>query len=277
MWLALSGALGVAVAAPTGPPQTGYWWLPEPVSGLIPVPGVPANGMYVASSPSGPQAESALRMSVVDQTAYVRVTLHVSMQERVGTPAVVGYPASSKWQTGGPQPWSGRPSYRASAKPAKGVFGPRHATMTITIPATEATTGVVLVPDPHAASGTFSVAFAPPSTADISVMPTPRPSAHPTHSQAPPSHRPTKRATPSSTATGRHTSASGRPSHSPAATKPPRTTSPSATPSGSAPPTQEGSAPARDVDHPARDVILISAVVVGAVVLLSWWRAARRR
>lgn len=268
---------GISLAAPPSAPQAGYWWLPEPVSGLIPVPGVPSNGLYVASSPSGPQAESAVRLPVTNESAYVLLTLNVSNQERVGTPAVVGYPATSKWQTGGPQPWSARPSYRASATPAKGVFSDNGTKMTIAFPAQEAATGVVLVPDPRGASSTFSVSFAPPASDAIRMSPTPHPSVAATRHHVPPSPGPTHRGSPSSSPTTRHhpsrsTTAAPTTPASPRSSKPP-----SATPSHAASPTPSAAAaPAIDHDHPARDVIVISAIVVGLLLILFVWRASRR-
>lgn len=269
--------LGTAVGAPAGSPQAGYWWVPEPVSGLIPVPGVPADGVYVASSPSGPQAESAIRFPVVDQIAYISLTLKVSNQERVGTPAVVGYPATSGWQTGGPQPWSARPSYRATTTPAKGAFSDGGTKMTIVFPAEEAQQGIVLVPDPNATSTTFSVAFAPPTSADVRMVPTPHPSVDATHGRVGPSHHPTAGTTKHPTAAA--DSPTSHPISYPRTTKTPSPRSsqpPRSTPGSLSPTPSAQSAPAVDHDHPLRDVILISAMVAAVVLLLSVWRTARR-
>ena len=269
-----------AVAGPAGEPEAAYWWQPEPVSGLFPVPGVPSNGLYVASSPTGPQAESAVRFSVANPTAYVQLTLHVSMQERVGTPAVIAYPATSHWQTGGPQPWSARPSYRARAKPVRGNFGHNGSLMTLTFPAHEAATGIVLLPDPKGSSKTFTIAFAPPHSADIEVRATATHTPSPSSSQTP-SHHPTPgkthhSATPSSRPTHPHKTKS--PSTSPSATSSP-TTGTSPTPTGSATTPGAPSTQAHS-EHGARNVLII-ALPLGAVLLTLVWflrgAASRRR
>ena len=64
--LLLAVAVPGAASADAPPPssvRTAYWWVPEPVTGLIPAPGVPADGLYVASSPGGTQAMSALSLT----------------------------------------------------------------------------------------------------------------------------------------------------------------------------------------------------------------------
>ncbi|HVT65854.1 MAG TPA: hypothetical protein VHD81_11920 [Mycobacteriales bacterium] len=265
-----------AGAAPNGDPEAAYWWQPEPVSGLIPVPGVPSNGLYVAASPTGPQAESALRFSVADPTSFVRITLHVSNQERVGKPAVVAYPATRHWQTGGPQPWSARPSYRSSAKPVGGVFSRHGEVMTLTFPAHEAASGIVLLPNPNV-SNSFTIAFAPPRSADVTVRATPT-NAPSASSSASSSHRPTPHrshhtSSPSSHPT--HPHKTRKPSKSAHPTRPPTTASP--TPTGT--PTPALPAGTSGSSHGAQIAVII-AVPSAAVVLLLFWffrRAARRR
>jgi hypothetical protein len=254
-------AAGVhAVAAPTSEPEAAYWWAPEPVSGLIPVPGVPSNGLYVASSPTGPQAESAVRIRVPQSTGFVRLRLHVSLQERVGRPALVAYPATSHWQTGGPQPWSARPSYRASAKPTKGVFSDHGEIMTLTIPAHYAATGVVLLPDPSV-SGTFTIAFTPPHAADVHAAatrtPTPSSSASATHRPTPTkSHH---SATPSSSPS--HPRKTHKPSKSPKPTPKPTT---KANPSASASASPVAPSTSSDSGHGGLIAALVAAGALAA-------------
>jgi hypothetical protein len=189
---------------------------------------------------------AAVRFPVSSPAGFVRLTLHVSIQERVGRPSVIAYPATSRWQTGGPQTWSARPSYRSAGQSIRGVFTHNGSRMTLTFPAHVAAEGLVLLPDPNAPNKTFTIAFHPPQAADVSVRrtghspspspshrppthrptPTPahgpthssRPSAHPTRThktRKPPSHRPTK-----------------RPSHPPAS--PPTSPTPTASPSAMA-------------------------------------------
>jgi hypothetical protein len=265
-----------AAAAPSPEPAAAYRWQPEPVSGLIPVPGVPPNGLYVASSPTGPQAEAALRFSVPDPTSFVRITLHVSNQERVGRPAVVAYPATSHWQPGGPQPWSARPSYRTGAKPTKGIFSDHGELMTLTFPAREAATGIVLLPDPDASNSAFTIAFAPPHSTDITVRttatqtpsasssasPSHRPSPHKTHHSAGPSSRPT------------HPHKTRKPSKPPHPTRTPSKASPS--PSGTASPASP--TPPADGGHGARTAVVIAVPLVALLLIaFLFLRAGARR
>lgn len=271
---------GAAAAAPAGP-EAGYWWQPEPVSGLIPVPGVPSDGLYVASSPTGPQAESAVRIGVPAATSYVRLTLHVSPQERVGRATVIAYPATSRWQTGGPQAWSARPSYRASATPVRGVFIQNGNAMTLTFPAHEAASGLVLVPDPNPPNRTFTIAFSPPRAADVTFRsaPTRSPSAAPSHGS--PSHRPTHTPRvrhPSALPSARHT----RQSHSPEPSTVPskhrhhrRSPSPMPTPTPTASPAP-GAASASG--HAGRDALLGASCAVAALLVgFALYRAGAAR
>lgn len=260
-----------AAAAPAGSPVAGYWWLPEPVAGLIPVPGVSADGLYVASSPTGPQAEAAVRFPVAVPGTDVRLTLHVSTQERLGNGTILGYPATSTWRAGGPQPWSARPSYRSSARPVTGVFGVNHTTLTLTFPAPVAARGIVLVP----AGGTFTIAFTPPSVRDIAVLrpstPPTRPPSHsptPHHSATPhrgPPHHPTS-LTPSaatSAAPTKHPEPSHRAGPAPSDVSPSPTTSVIPTTN-----TSHG--------HTTRDLVIVVIVLVGVALLVAIRRFARR-
>lgn len=275
-------------AASSGTPEAAYWWQPEPVAGLIPVPGVPSNGLFVSSAASGPQAESAVRFAVADPSTRVRLTLHISSQERVGTPAVVGYPATSDWSTGGPQAWSARPSYRSHAKPAKGVFHTSGAnpTMTITFPAAEAPTGIVLVPA-HAAVGgnapTFSVAFAPPAAADVAVLGSSSPSSTPSGQRPSASNQPATRggggggggggtATPAGPHSSPATVQAG-PTKRTVTPSQSGTPSPASSPSSTAPRGDDGPG---DPDDAMKGIIIVAGVVAAGLLLLAGWRGVRR-
>ncbi len=278
------GDVSVAAASSAGTPEGAYWWQPEPVTGLIPVPGVPSNGLYVASAPNGPQAESAVRFTVANPSGVVRLTLHVSKQEQVRKPGVLGYPATSHWTTGGPQPWSARPSYRARAKPARGQFDAALTTMTITFPAAEAAKGIVLVPGGSPTAGqspTFSVSFAAPTAADITVDAPPSPTAAPSTQHPPtPSHHPNPGGGATSSRPGRTThppTRQTRPTHG--TVPPPGTTSPSHSPSASAPaasPTHTEASSLADPDGATKDVIIAGGAIVAALLILIGWRAVRR-
>jgi hypothetical protein len=275
----------IATAASTSPPEAAYWWQPEPVTGLIPVPGVPPNGLYVASAPSGPQAESAVRFNVADPTGEVRLVLHVSKQEQVKRPGILGYPATSHWSTGGPQPWSARPSYRSTAHPARGIFNAALTIMIITFPAAEAAKGIVLVPAGAKSGGqspTFTISFAPPSSNDVLVAGEPSPSAgpssnNPSSSSSSSSHRPSP--TNSQTRSGGPKSHRPTPQTLPAKGSVPPTGTAGSTPATSTP-TGTASRASRsaltDPDGTTKDIIIIVGVIVAALLILTGWRAARR-
>lgn len=271
---------GVAAATTTVPPQSGFWWLPEPIAGLIPVPGVPPGGLYIASAPTGAQAESAIRIPLAAGADRVTLTLQVSALTKINAPSVVGYPSTGDWPTGGPQPWSARPAYRTISTPAVGVFDAGDKTMTISFPASEATAGIVLVPGSTGQiAPTFTISFSPPTAADIAVSgnaatstpsPSNNPQTHrPTHSPAA-SHRPTASSSPSPSASA--------PSH--------RTPSPRPRPSTSTQtrghpgsPTPIKTLPAASSDtasssHGIRDALVVVCVVLvaGAASLLLWRR-----
>ncbi|HWA65796.1 MAG TPA: hypothetical protein VG899_05435 [Mycobacteriales bacterium] len=247
------------------------------------MPGVPAGGLYVASAPTGAQAESAIRIALPAGAETVRLTLHVAALNRINAPVVVGYPATGDWPTGGPQPWTARPAYRSNAAPAVGIFAPGNKTMTITFPASEATAGIVLVPgSSQMLAPTFTVSFAPPTSADVAVRGATRPGS-PRPTTAPQTHRPTT-----------SPAANNRPSHSPSpsrssSARPARTSRPRPRPTASTTSPQRAStspsSPARPApsrpptavaadhtgsSHDGRDVaIAVSVAVVVAAAAMS--------
>jgi hypothetical protein len=265
-------------------PQSAFWWIAEPIAGLIPVPGVPAGGLYIAAAPTGAQAESAIRIPLTASADSVRLTLQVSALTKITAPYVVGYPATGDWPIGGPQPWSARPEYRTSANPAVGVFDAGNKTMTITFPASEATAGVVLVPgSDQMLDPTFTVSFDPVTAADITVLHSVKPTS-PAPVTAPPSHRPTHSPVashrPSPTASPRAsaaTSPSQSPRHHPTPTKslPSSSSPPSSSLPRSSPPSQTARpiASASSSGHSTRDIaIAVGVVLVAAAASLLIWR-----
>jgi hypothetical protein len=238
-------------SAATPSVRTAYWWQPEPVSGLIPAPGVPAAGLYVASSPAGTQAMSALSITTPISSGLVQLTLQVSQRQVLNPPAISAYAATSSWQPGGPQPWASRPRYAHAL--ARGDYNPAQTRMSLRVPAFALAHGIVLVPS--AVKGatigpTFAISFQRPVAASVraSSSPTPnpgrhsssprpsrsnRPSAHPASSKPTPTHTPhhPRSASPHP----RHTAKPGSPipSHSPGRTPGPTPTTRTAAPSGS--------------------------------------------
>lgn len=289
-----SGALGLAAlclallvpqsAAATDAAQAAYWWQLEPVTGLIPVPGVPSTGMYVASSLSGPEAISTLRIDNGLGNSEVRLTLHVTQRQIVNAPAIAAYPVTSSWQTGGPQVWSSRPAYDSAARLARGQFDSGRTTMSLLLSADALSRGIALVPATASGSSigaTFAIVFAAPTTRDIrpvggepaqpSHSPTSSPSRSPTHSPSrspstSPSathhatHRPGHRGTPSPSASATH----HRGSASATPTSPP----------SSSPPTSRAAARS---SHGARDAAIVLIVIAAIAIAIGVTIAARRR
>jgi hypothetical protein len=224
-----------------------------------------------------------VRFSVANPTGEVRLILHVSKQEQVKKPGILGYPATSHWAAGGPQPWSARPSYRSSAHPARGVFNAALTTMMLTFPAAEAAKGIVLVPAGATSAGqspTFTISFAPPSSNDVLVAGEPSPSAFPS-SQHPSS--PSRSPSPTNSKThskGGPKTNQPRPQTLPGHGTVPPTGSSSNTPPGSPTPsgqaTHDSESALTDPDGTTKDVIIIGGVIVAALLILIGWRAARR-
>lgn len=271
---ALAGA-----ATTTFAPQAGFWWVAEPITGLIPVPGVPAGGLYVASAPTGAQAEAAVRIPLPAGSKSVRLTLHVSALSKLNPPAVVGYPATADWPTGGPQPWSARPAYRAGAAPVVGAFSADDKTMTIEFPASDATAGIVLVPAVTSmVAPTFTVAFAAPTARDVTVLDTVRPSfpvpvGGSPRARPPSTPAPSPRRTPSPAASRqpRHTS-SPAPSATPSASPSAHPRHASSTPPARAQSVAAESSRAASGDGTRNVVIAIGAAVVVAAGAALMWR-----
>jgi hypothetical protein len=281
--VALSGAAlaPAATAATAKATQAGYWWEPEPVTGLIPVPGVPAGGLYVASSPSGTLAMSALRISSGDE-GNVQLTFRVAQRQQVNPPAVTAYAATSDWASGGPQAWSARPKY-ADKPLANGSYDADRTEMSLTVPADVLTNGIVLLPTATRGATlapTFAISFAPPTARTVGTRPTP--TARPSRGQSPtatPRGSPTQTRGPGSPTPSqlRHgttatPSASGRPTHR--RHHPPTTV---ATPNPSSPPPSVVTISGPSASHGVRDAAITVAVIVAVLVAVGGVALSRRR
>lgn len=285
------GAAGTATAAGTahvgvsGSARDAYWWQPEPVTGLIPAPGVPADGLYVASSPSGTQAVSGVSITTPIRSGIVRLTLRVAQREVVNPPNIEAYPSASHWQTGGPQPWSSRPRYEGSAPLGQGIYNTAQTRMWLTVPAVALANGIELVPAPTPGAKlapTFAISFQPPLATAVSLpsastpAPTPKPRASHTSpstssSSASRSHQPRSTTQTPTHSRDRH--------HASPSTRLPNTVhpaAPGATPSSSAP---AAALPARAVDHDTRNAVLgaviVAALIAAAGASVSWRRRHR--
>ena len=277
--LLLAVAVPGAASADAPPPssvRTAYWWVPEPVTGLIPAPGVPADGLYVASSPGGTQAMSALSLTGPIRSGVVKLTLRVAQRQVINPPAITAYAVTSSWQAGGPQPWSSRPRYGTAL--ADGVYDAEQTHMSMRLPAVALSRGIVLVPsttEGASLSPTFAMSFQPPIATAVrpSTAPTsraghrhtPSPSGSPERSHSPgsstPTSSPTRHNRPSATPRPRHTAQPATP------TPPPSFSSPAPT-----------SVAVTDSTGPSGLMVgvVLAAVLIAAVGLTMSWRLLRR-
>ncbi|HEX3708055.1 MAG TPA: hypothetical protein VHV76_15620 [Mycobacteriales bacterium] len=269
---------GTAHAGAAGSVRDAYWWQPEPVTGLIPAPGVPAGGLYVASSPSGTQALSALSITTPIRSGFVRLLLQVAQRQVINPPDIEAYPATSSWQSGGPQPWSSRPRYDGSAPLGHGVYDAAQTRMSLIVPAAALAKGIELLPAPTPGTTlepTFAISFRSPLVTAVSLPSRPTPTASdssqstPSNSASPahqpgsttptPTHSPHRHHRPSPTARPHHTAIPGTPR------PPPATATPAV------------SLPARSADHFTRNVVIALAIVTVLIAAVGTSIAWRRR
>lgn len=274
--LIAGAALCAAPAAAAVSSTTAYWWMPEPVTGLIRVPGVPPGGMYVASSPSGPQAISALRTADGLVGGVVQVTLRVAQRQVVNAPSIAAYHVTSSWQPGGPQAWSSKPGYDGTKPIALGRFDMAQTTMTLDLPSDALSSGIALVPAPTpgaSVSATFAIAFAAPTAADVRLFP--GPTTRPTRSVLP-THSPGHSPSTSPRATRHRGDAS--PSPSARTTHAHRTHSPSARPTRPPPrPNPRANAATTSSGHGVRDLIIVLVVIAAIGIPVTVVALGRRQ
>lgn len=176
MLLAVAAVVAVGVltapveAAP--PSALGYWWrLQSGVGPHLTPPGVPEGGLWVTDDPSGDQAVSALRF--VPPSGETPVELRLTIAESTGEPTVVACPAASAWEPVDGGAWDDRPDAACDVAVATGTI----ADGVLTVPLSTFGDGpvdIVLLPD-VAASGYFSISFAPPDDRAFTTSSSPAP------------------------------------------------------------------------------------------------------
>jgi ABC-type branched-subunit amino acid transport system ATPase component/ABC-type branched-subunit amino acid transport system permease subunit len=102
-------ALFVPSVRADAPLEQGWWWKVRQAAGIPAAapPGVPADGLYVSSDPTGPAALSALRLPFA---VPGRLDLQLS-QAPTGTGAVVLHPATTSWEPVQNGEWAKAPKY----------------------------------------------------------------------------------------------------------------------------------------------------------------------
>ena len=88
--------LTVQPAPAQAPDAQGWWWIGGSPVGLAP-PYVPADGLYVANNPSGPEAVSAVRFALAGGGSAGTLTLVLAGDAR-GTPLVGLCRLTTDWQ-----------------------------------------------------------------------------------------------------------------------------------------------------------------------------------
>jgi hypothetical protein len=182
------GALGLAGPAGAATAVSGlasnYWWEAETATTQLPAPPeVPAGGLWVSSTPAGPQSVSAVRFVLAPGYSAPVLTLKVASAQPAASVAVVACEATSSWKAGpGPSDWSGRPTSDCSRGSVPGVLGSAAAAMTFALAPllSHGSVDVVLQPAPPApggASPTFDATFEPVSPGEVAATaPAPAPS-----------------------------------------------------------------------------------------------------
>jgi len=165
--LAMTAAALLCLVAP-GPPasavegvESGWWWASQPDGRPFPPPPhVPQHGLWVSTSPSGPQAVSAIRFQLGANESGPIVTLHVHTTlppaqlatAGIGPPLVVACPATAAWKPADAGAWSARPTANCGAGAVGGALSADGRLMgfDLTTIATSKAVDVVLLPGPAA-------------------------------------------------------------------------------------------------------------------------------
>jgi hypothetical protein len=175
----LAAALFVAagwfvVTAPdggaAGAVETGWWWQGEPATGAVPPPPtVPDGGLWVSSNASGPQAISALRVTLDPGDSAPTLSLDVHQSVPPTGVDLVAYPTATPWAAGPAQAWTAKPVYDPNGVHAVGSMSgdSKHVTFDLS----GLVTGDVL---------SFVVAPAPTVPGPATPLPAPPPPAPPT-------------------------------------------------------------------------------------------------
>jgi hypothetical protein len=151
-FLLLLGALSIPTLSPVAaaqPPQAqGWWWLyrrvDPPVSPkafvptfpdtpeLPPPASVPADGLYVAGNPSGPEAVAALQWVIPEGASGTTLTL-VAAAPLTPTTKIQLCPTTTNWKPEQAGAWRGAPLYQCASDAPVGVVPTDGAKITFTL------------------------------------------------------------------------------------------------------------------------------------------------
>jgi hypothetical protein len=197
--LGLVGAALVVWTTPApaqAPDQQGWWWLAG-ATGIAP-PGVPDDGLYVASNPSGTQGVSALKFTLAGGGGAGTLRLDLAGAPS-GTPSIGLCVLSVEWTPAQGGALSNAPACAQGGATAAGLATADGQSYTFTVSGLVSDGVLNVAVIPSADSGTFSVAFkkpagdaltpvgtsAPADTGAPSPSPSPEPSPAPAPSFAP--------------------------------------------------------------------------------------------
>lgn len=165
--------IGVPARADT-PVDSAYWWIGQQTGAEPAPPQVPAGGLYVAGSPAGATAVSAVRLVLNPGLTATALTL-VSAQT-ISSLAVDASVTTASWKAGDNQSWAGRPA--AGAPLVHGVLQPDGKTLRFDLSAARCISVCSLVLTPGAGA-TFDAAFDKVTSSTFTVATAPGPPAPP--------------------------------------------------------------------------------------------------
>jgi hypothetical protein len=176
----VAGGLGLApllllstagAAAADAPTKAGWWNALSGGGAALPAPTTGADDLHVSQGPNGPAAYAALGYDVFGQTVTAAtLELKVVANSAVGTLDLMACPTKdTSWKAGGDQPMDAAPQYDC----AKGVVGAASAdlsTVTFFLDAPLSSTGYSIAIVPSAGALPFSVDFAKPDAATLTLQ-----------------------------------------------------------------------------------------------------------
>jgi hypothetical protein len=183
-WFVVTAPSGTAA----GSLQSAWWWQAESTSGALPPPpSVPDGGLWVSSNATGPQAVSALRVTLDPGDSAPTLTLAVHQAAPPGSLDLAAYPTTSAWSPGPAQAWSSKPAYEPTGTAAVGQLSSDGKEMKFDLSGlvTGEELNIVLaptpstppppppVPAPPAATPTFDVTFEKPDAKALRVASAP--------------------------------------------------------------------------------------------------------
>lgn len=173
-----SSTPAAAAEAPVGGLASNYWWEAEVSGSTLPSPPtVPAGGLWVESDPTGPEALSAVRFTLVAGASDPVLTLDVDSAQPAPSggsgPGVVACPTASDWKPGpGPSAWSSRPTADCASGAVTGTYSASGDRLSFALASLLTASGVdVVIQAGPTGLGTpaESITFAPVVASDVAV------------------------------------------------------------------------------------------------------------